>query len=79
MNWIRKQALRRGIYGKIKQVGKNKIEIIIVGINIAEIDKFIKLCKKGPSRARVKNVIEKEYPIVSPFKMGFEIVPKDNK
>ena len=69
-NWIRKQAIRRGLHGYTRNL-KNKKVVVVVGGNKKSVENFKEVCAKGPIKAKVKNVNELEWE--SPIKLGFEI------
>lgn len=69
-NWIRKEAIRRGLHGYTRNL-KNKKVVVVVGGNKKTVENFKDVCAKGPSKAKVKNVSELEWE--SPIKLGFEI------
>lgn len=69
-NWIRKQAIRRGLHGYTRNL-KNKKVVVVVGGNKKSVENFKEVCAKGPTKAKVKNVSELEWE--SPIKLGFEI------
>lgn len=69
-NWIRKEAIRRGLHGYTRNL-ENKKVVVVVGGNEKKVEQFKKICAKGPAKAKVKRVSELEWD--SPIKLGFEI------
>lgn len=75
MNFIRRQALRKGYYGYSKKIDDNKIEIIVMSENKDELSQFIEVCYKGSKKSRVEHVTEEDIKIIeSPVKIGFQII-----
>lgn len=69
-NWIRREAVRRGLHGYTRNL-ENKKVVVVVGGNEKNVENFKKVCAKGPSKAKVTKVSELEW--ISPIKSGFEI------
>ena len=74
--WLYKTATQRNIEGWVKNKISGEVEALLVG-NESDVNKLIKLCKKGPAMAKVTNVsatnYEKEY-----LKKSFNIINNDN-
>ena len=50
--WLYKAAVERNINGWVKNKISGEVEALLIG-NDSEINKLIKLCKKGPSSSKV--------------------------
>src|SRR5699024_4945497 len=75
MNYIRRQALKKGLYGHSLKRDSNEIEIFLVGSEQSELDDFIDICYKGSKKSKVDYVKEKDINIENkPFKIGFEVI-----
>jgi len=75
MNWIKRQALRKGLHGHVKKIKGGKLEIIVFGNNEEKLIAFKDLCYKGSKQSEVTFVEELKVqnankPVV---KIGFEI------
>ena len=70
--WLYKAAIQRNIDGWVRNKISGEVEALLVGKDV-EINKLIKLCKKGPPSSRVAKVevqnYKKEY-----LKKSFEII-----
>ena len=70
--WLYKAAMQRKIDGWVKNKISGEVEALLIG-NDSEINKLIKLCKKGPSSSKVTNIevqnYQKEYS-----RKSFEII-----
>lgn len=74
MNFIKRQAMKQGLFGKARKLGKD-IEVVIISTDQAKLDKFSEICKKGSKRSKVEKVIETDAEVLTtPFKLGFEIL-----
>ena len=62
--WLKIEAEKRNIYGFVKNRTENEVEAVLLGED-KNVDELIKLVRKGPSSARVKNLniqnYQKEY------------------
>jgi len=68
--WAKNQALKLNISGFAENLRFKKVRIIVAGNN-NDINTFIKLCKKGPEKARVDDVEVLDY--TNPIMTGFKI------
>lgn len=80
MNFIRRQALHRGLHGKIQHLDDNTIEIKIWNANDENMEGFIEVCKKGSKKSKVKDVQVSELRenVETPRKLGFHIISAIN-
>lgn len=69
--WVRKQAVKRGLHGYTRNLKNGNVVVVVGGSNEEEIEKFKKICYKGPAKAKVKRI--KELAWDKPIKLGFEI------
>jgi acylphosphatase len=53
--FVKKHAREMGLKGWVTNTGDGKVEALFVGTK-EKIDQMIKLCKKGPFLAQVRNV-----------------------
>ena len=74
--WLYKTAMQRNIDGWVKNKISGEVEALLVGKE-ADVNNLIKLCKKGPMMAEVKNVSEKNYE-KEYLKKSFNIINNDN-
>ena len=74
--WLYKTAMQRNIDGWVKNKISGEVEALLVGKE-ADVNNLIKLCKKGPMMAEVKNVSEKNYE-KEYLKRSFNIINNDN-
>ncbi len=74
--WLCKTAMQRNIDGWVKNKISGEVEALLVGKE-ADVNNLIKLCKKGPMMAEVKNVSEKNYE-KEYLKKSFNIINNDN-
>ena len=74
--WLYKTAMQRNIDGWVKNKISGEVEALLVGKE-ADVNYLIKLCKKGPMMAEVKNVSEKNYE-KEYLKRSFNIINNDN-
>lgn len=76
MNFIRRQALRKGLHGKVQHIDDTTIEIKLWNANEGNIKDFIELCKKGSKKSKVENVQVNELKedVEIPEKLGFHII-----
>lgn len=54
-HFIRKEAEKRGVTGWVRNTNDGKVEAVFQGSKEA-IEKMIRLCRKGPFLAEIKNV-----------------------
>ncbi|WP_193065545.1 acylphosphatase [Oceanobacillus oncorhynchi] len=75
MTFIKKEALKENLFGYAKKIGKNKIEIYLLGEDKEVIEKFRNKVKKGSKRSVVKNIEEQNMIYNNkPRKTGFKII-----
>ncbi|WP_277679960.1 acylphosphatase, partial [Gracilibacillus dipsosauri] len=72
--WAKKKAIVHNIDGHIKDHSKNSLEIIAAGPS-EDVMQFIKSCKKGPKKAKVKNVEELDWD--KEIMLGFKAFTKN--
>ena len=58
--WLKMEAEKRSIYGYVKNRSKNEVEAVLLGEDKC-VDELVKLARKGPSSARVKNLSIQNY------------------
>ena len=73
--WLQALAIKRNIYGWVKNKTSGNVEALIVGEE-KEIQELIKLCEMGPSSAKIDyvriNDYNKDY-----IKKDFDIIKSD--
>lgn len=69
-NWIRRVAVRKGLHGYARNIGNNKVAVIVGG-NEKNVKELRESCEKGPSKAQVTEVSEFKWN--HSIKLGFEI------
>ena len=73
--WLQRLAIEKNIYGWVKNKTSGNVEALIVGEK-KEIQELIKLCKMGPSSAKIDyvqiNDYNKDY-----IKKDFDILKSD--
>ena len=70
--WLYKAAVQENINGWVKNKISGEVEALLIG-NDVEIDKLIKLCKKGPPSSKVMKIEVKNYQ-KEHFRKSFEII-----
>ena len=75
-HWLQNLAIQKNIFGWVKNKISGEVEALLVGKE-ADVNYLIKLCKKGPMMAEVKNVSEKNYE-KEYLKRSFNIINNDN-
>ena len=73
--WLRSIAIKKNIFGWVKNKISGDVEVLIVG-NEKEVNDMIKLCEKGPSSSRVDYVKVNEYK-KDYLKKNFDIIKSD--
>ena len=58
--WLKMEAEKRSIYGYVKNRSKNEVEAVLFGED-KDVDELVKLARKGPSSAHVKNLSIQNY------------------
>ena len=71
-SFIRQNALDMGVNGYVRNKGADKVEAVFEGKD-KDVDDLVKLCKKGPSGAKIKSVQVKEERYLNEF-LGFSVV-----
>lgn len=75
MTYIRRQALRRNLYGYAKKITKNEVEIYLISESQKSIEDFKEFVQKGSRKSIVKNIEDKEVVFSGkPTKTGFRII-----
>src|SRR5699024_1939896 len=69
--WIKKQALDRGLHGHIKQIFYGEIEILIAGTDKNAVSAFKQIIESNPKQSTIKKIKEESYN--GQVKVGFEI------
>ena len=63
--WLKMEAEKKNIYGFVKNRTENEVEAVLLGEDI-DVNELVKLARKGPSSAHVKNLsiqnYQKDYP-----------------
>lgn len=70
-NWIKKQALKKGLHGYTRNLKNGKVVVVISSDDLDKINSFKNICSKGPKKAKVESIKELEWK--SSLKIGFEI------
>ena len=73
--WLQSIAIKKNIFGWVKNKISGDVEVLIVG-NEKEVNDMIKLCEKGPSLSRVDYVKVNEYK-KDYLKKNFDIIKSD--
>ena len=73
--WLQSIAIKKNIFGWVKNKIAGDVEALIVG-NEKEINDIIKLCEKGPPASKVEHVKVGEYK-KDYLKKGFDIIKSD--
>ena len=73
--WLQSIAVRKNIFGWVKNKISGDVEVLIVG-NEKEIEDLIKLCKKGSPSSKVDYVKVNEYK-KDYLKKSFDIIKSD--
>lgn len=68
--WIRRRAIECDLCGYTKNLTNGTVEVVVTGEE-KDVKAFIDVCKQGPKRAEVTNVVET--PWGGPFRIGFTI------
>ena len=71
-SFIRQNALDLGVNGYVRNKAADKVEAVFEGKD-KDVDDLVKLCKKGPAGAKIKNVQVKEERYLNEF-LGFSVV-----
>ena len=58
--WLYQIANEKNVYGWVKNKNTNEVEAVLIGED-RNVDELIKLVRKGPSSARVKNLNIQNY------------------
>ena len=58
--WLHQVAVQKNINGWVKNKISGEVEALLIG-NDTEINKLIKLCKKGPPLSQVTNIEVQNY------------------
>src|SRR5690625_2136531 len=78
MNWIRLQALKSGMIGYAKTISDGRIEVAVISKVQNDVNEFKKVCLKGSKKSKVEKVMEQDWELDSPLKIGFEIISASN-
>ena len=73
--WLQSIAIKKNIFGWVKNKISGDVEVLIVG-NEKEVNDMIKLCEKGPSSSRIDHVEVNEYK-KDYLKKNFDIIKSD--
>lgn len=73
-NWIRKQALQRGLHGYTRNLKNGDVVVIVGSIDKEKVDDFEDVCRQGPPRAKVTDVATHEW--LNQVRIGFEVRKK---
>ena len=73
--WLQRLAIEKNIYGWVKNKTSGNVETLIVGEE-QEIWELIKLCKMGPSSAKIDYVQINDYS-KDYIKKDFDIIKSD--
>lgn len=69
--WLKKQALDRGLHGHIKNLYYGEIEILIAGTDKDDVANFKHIIEENPSQSTVNKIKEENYD--EQVRIGFEI------
>ena len=69
--WIKIEALDRGLIGYVNNYISGDIEVIVAGPNREEVNMFKNVLRTKPDKAKVKRIYEESWNY--PVKVGFEI------
>jgi|SRR5690625_537209 len=75
-NWLKKQAIDRGLNGYVKNMVFDEIEIVVASTDKAEVDNFKNVIKEYPQGSNVGKIIEENWD--EPVTVGFEITERYN-
>ena len=70
--WLYEKAVKKNIYGWVKNNISGNVEALIIG-NEKEIKDIVKLCEKGPLSSKVDHVKVNEYK-ENYLKKNFDII-----
>ena len=73
--WLQALAIKRNIYGWVKNKTSGDVEALLVGQE-KEIQELIKLCEIGPRTAKINHVQVNDYN-KDYTKKGFDIIKSD--
>ena len=74
-NWLQGMAIKKNIFGWVKNKIMGDVEALIIG-DEKNVKDLIKLCKKGSPLSKVDHVQVNEYK-TDYFKKNFDIVKSD--
>ncbi|WP_368901448.1 acylphosphatase [Oceanobacillus oncorhynchi] len=75
MTKIKRFALERNLYGYVKKIDENTVDIFLIGESKEELDAFKEYVKKGSKKSVVKNIREKDLELSGrPRKTGFKVI-----
>lgn len=75
MNYIRRQALKNDLFGYVKKVNDNTVEVYLISEKKAVMDVFKKFVSRGSKRSVVENIKEEDLKYSNrPRKIGFRII-----
>ena len=74
--WLQRIAIKKNIFGWVKNKISGDVEVLIVG-NEKKVNDMIKLCEKGPSTSNVTKISVKNYK-KEYLKKSFNIIYNDN-
>jgi D-alanine-D-alanine ligase-like ATP-grasp enzyme/acylphosphatase len=69
--WLRIQALERGLNGYINNLSNGDIDVVVAGTDKKEVNAFKEIFTAAPNKAEVKKIKEEAWK--SPVKVGFDI------
>ena len=73
--WLQSTAIKKNIFGWVKNKIEGGVEALIVG-NEKEVNDLIKLCEKGPLSSNVDHIKVNEYQ-KDYLKKSFDIIKSD--
>ncbi|MCT1905528.1 acylphosphatase [Oceanobacillus sojae] len=75
LTYIKRQALKRNIFGYVKKLDKNKVEIYLVGKEQEVLNTFKEVVKRGSKKSSVEQVEEEDLAYSNePAKMEFQLI-----
>src|SRR5699024_3044668 len=77
IKWLKRQASLNNLHGYGKKLSNRKIEVVAASDDLEKLNKFEKLCIKGPKWAKVDHVSSDIWNKEIMF--GFEIQESENK
>ena len=58
--WLKMEAEKRNIHGFVKNRTEDEVEALLLGPE-KDVEDVVKLCRKGPTSSKVKNIKIEDY------------------